>query len=112
MQGHLTAEEWAELLHTRVLRPAEFDGIAVSRDTPGWRSIETAQFSVMDRAQLDALFTELEAKRQVIAGVLPADERYPVRIVTRQIQQTSQASRRKRRPVLQREAQATPSPKH
>jgi hypothetical protein len=96
MQGHLTAEEWAELLHTRVLRPAEFDGIAVSRDTPGWRSIETAQFSVMDRAQLDALFTELETRRQVIAGVLAADGRYPVRIVTRQIQQTTpQAPQRK-----------------
>jgi hypothetical protein len=95
MQEQLTAEEWAELLETRVLRPNEFDGIAVSRDTPGWSSIEAAQFSVMDRSQLDALFSELAAKRQVIAGVLPADESHPVRIVTRHLLQASQASQKK-----------------
>lgn len=95
MQGQLSAEEWAELLETRVLSPVEFDGIAVSRDTLGWSSIEPAQFSVMDRAQLDELFTELAAKRQVIAGVLPADEQHPVRIVTRQLLQAPQRKQRR-----------------
>jgi hypothetical protein len=96
MHGQLSAEEWAELLETRVLRPNEFDGIAVSRDTLGWSSMEAAQFSVMDRAQLDALFTELAAKRQVIAGVLPADERHPIRIVTQEVNPSHIQPSRKR----------------
>jgi hypothetical protein len=101
MQGQLTtAEYWAALLGTRVLRPDEFDGIAVSRDTPGWASIEATQLRLSDSEQINTWLTELKAKRQVIAGVLAADERHRVRIVLRQQApqpQRSKAPRRKER---------------
>jgi hypothetical protein len=94
VQPPLSAAELAELLGTRVLRPDEFDGIAVSRDTLGWSSIEaTHLFSSSDQAQLKAWLTELDAGQQVIAGILPADEQHPIRIVTRQ---HSKPTRRKR----------------
>jgi hypothetical protein len=84
VQPLLSVEELAELLCTRVLRPDEFDGIAVSRDTLGWSSVEASHlFSSSDQAQIRAWLNELDAGRQAIAGILPADEQHPIRIVTR-----------------------------
>jgi hypothetical protein len=101
---HRTAEDWAERLATRVLRPDEFDGIAVSRDTRGWGSVDTTQLDLADPAELQAFLVDLRARRQLIAGVLPADEQYPVRIVVRS-SEASQPPRRARR------RSRSPSPK-
>jgi hypothetical protein len=81
--GHRTAQDWADLLGTRVLRPEEFDGIAVGPHTPGWSSLEAGQLPA-EPAKLQAFLEELTAKGQVIAGVLAPDEDHPIRIVTRQ----------------------------
>jgi len=115
--SHRTAEELAQLLRTRVLHPAEFAGIANGPHTRGWGTLEAAQLPG-DPAELEAFLEQLARKGQVVAGVLPADESHPIRIVIRheakppQIE-TRAPRRRLRRPTQQRRkvpAPAAPSP--
>ena|SRR5215472_10166403 len=91
-----TAEDWAELLGTRVLSPDEFDGIAVSQDTRGWGSVVTTQLST-ELAQLEAFLADLQAHGHVIAGVLPAQGNLPIRVVTREIPRPRPSNKRRRR---------------
>jgi hypothetical protein len=94
--AHRTAQDWAELLGTRVLHRAEFEGIAVGPHTQGWSSLEAAQLPT-DPARLQAFLEELAVKGQLIAGVLAADEDHPIRIVARhEARQTPQRKRQQR----------------
>jgi len=101
---HRTAEEWAELLRTRILHPAEFAGIAVDPHTIGWSALPSSQLPA-NPAQLEAFLEQLAAKREIVAGVLAADELHPVRIVIRHeakpAPQTRAPRRRQRRPTQQ-----------
>jgi hypothetical protein len=96
--AHRTAEDWAKLLGSRVLRPEEFDGIAVGPHTQGWSALEAGQLPA-EQAKIHAFLEELTARGQVIAGVLAPDEDHPIRIVTRQKTcRSPQRKRQQRRP--------------
>jgi hypothetical protein len=94
---HRTAEDWAQLLGTRVLRPDEFDGIAVSRDTRGWGMVETTQLSLAGPDQVDAFLVGVKARGHVIAGVLRAQGDLPIRVVTREAAGSQLSNKRHRR---------------
>jgi hypothetical protein len=94
---HRTAEDWAQLLGTRVLSPDEFDGIAVSRDTRGWGLVETTQLSLAGPEQVDAFLADVKARGHVIAGVLRAQGDLPIRVVTREAARSQPSIKRHRR---------------
>jgi hypothetical protein len=102
--AHRTAEDWAKLLGTRVLRPEEFDGIAVGPHTQGWSALEAALLPA-DPIKLQAFLRELTVKGQVIAGVLPADGDHPIRIVTRHQRHEAHQQAPQRKRVQQRRRQ-------
>jgi hypothetical protein len=95
-QPPLSAEKLAELLGTRVLTPEQYAKLVESLGQTAPVLVPVSPMAMASLSaqpeQVQTFLASVQADRQVVAGVLPADDRHPVRIVTRQRRQPVKTS--------------------
>ena len=76
----MSADDWAELLKTRVLFPDEFVAIAVGPRTPGWGYLDVP---TLKNVSVELLLKRLKRRNQVVVGILAESHDHPLRIIVR-----------------------------